>query len=221
MEPNQMGVGPQPMPSQPIPNQPMASQPMTEQPMPEQPVMTMEEQAAITETITDATPNTAISDGAPKKSNMAMILGMALLAIVAIGGVIFGFMMMSQKDSQAKTYDAQISDLKKTNSDLMTELAEASALNGDTALALLDEAEKDTPFNIVNANVYAKYAGEEDETSFWVKYVYSLNQAPGIYLIGNIIFTQDPETEEWDFELPGFTEASPNYATYVADYEEL
>lgn len=216
MEPNQMGMGPQPMPNQPQPNQPMADQPTAGQP-----VMTMEEQAAITETISDTAPNIAISNGTPKKSNMAMILGMVLLVIVAIGGVIFGVMMMSQKDSEAKTYETQISDLKKTNSDLMTQLTEASALNGDEALALLDEAEKSTPFNIVGANVYAKYAGEEDEISFWVKYVYSLNQAPGAYLIGNIIFTQDPETEEWTFELPGFTESSPNYATYVADYEEL
>ncbi len=198
MEQNETGA--QPTPNQPTPTQPAA------------PAMTMEEQvaAAVTETTPEQTvtqePAAATEAEAPKKKSKASAFVMAFLAIIAICGIGFGVMMMMQKDNQAKTYETQIASLKKSNADLTEQLEEVLPINGDEALALMKAKVKTEglPYNIFNANVYAVYDGEEEQTSYWIKMIYALNIDNTVKLASNVIFTLDEETGKWDFELPGF-----------------
>ncbi|MBR6505551.1 hypothetical protein IKT18_01765 [Candidatus Saccharibacteria bacterium] len=206
MEQNQTGA--QPAPNQPTPTQPAA------------PAMTMEEQvaAAVTETAPEqtVTQDTAPANEAeaPKKKSKVGALLAIVFAIAAIGGIGFGVMMMMQKDNQAKNYETQISSLKKSNAELTEQLADVALINGDEALALMKAkvTADSLPYNILNANVYAVYDGEEEETSYWIKMVYSLAAADTVMLTSNVIFTLDEDTEKWDFDLPGFITISDETA---------
>jgi len=212
MEQNETGA--QPAPNQPTPTQPAA------------PAMTMEEQvaAAVTETAPEQTVTQdtapATEAEAPKKKGKAGALIMALLAIVAVGGIGFGVMMMMQKDDQAKTYEAQISSLKKTNSELKEQLEDTLPITGEEALSLMKAKIKaeSLPYNILNANVYAVYDGEEEQTAYWIKMVYSLESDATIRLTSNTIFTLDEDGETWSFELPGFV---TNTEELVKEYKVL
>lgn len=206
MEQNQTGA--QPAPNQPTPTQPAA------------PAMTMEEQvaAAVTETAPEqtVTQDTAPANEAeaPKKKSKVGALLAIVFAIAAIGGIGFGVMMMMQKDNQAKNYETQISSLKKSNAELTEQLADVALINGDEALALMKAKAKtdNLPYTILNANIYAVYDGEEEETSYWIKMTYSLTGADSIILASNVIFTLDEDTEEWEFELPGLLTVSDEIA---------
>ena len=197
MEQNQTGA--QPAPNQPTPTQPEA------------PAMTMEEQvaAAVTETAPEqtVTQDTAPANEAeaPKKKSRVGALLAIIFAIAAIGGIGFGVMMMMQKDNQAKNYESQISSLKKSNDELTEQLADVAPINGDEALVLIRAKVKadGLPQNVINANVYAVYDGEEEVTSYWIKYAYSIDAANSGILPGNTIFTLNEETNEWDFIFPG------------------
>lgn len=212
MEQNETGA--QPAPNQPTPTQPAA------------PAMTMEEQvaAAVTETAPEQTVTQdtapAAEAEAPKKKSKAGALIMALLVIVAVGGIGFGVMMMMQKDDQAKTYEAQISSLKKTNSELTEQLEDTLPITGEEALSLMRAKVKseDLPYNILNANVYAVYDGEEEQTAYWIKMVYSLTGDLTARLTSNTIFTLDEDGETWSFELPGFV---TNTEELVKEYKVL
>ena len=232
MEPNQMGAAGQPMPNQPLPNQPMPEPVAPVPPVPEQsapmsdqaaPAMSMEEQmtAAMVETMPDQpTMSTAPALEPQKKSNKAIILGMIFFAIVAIGGIGFGVWMMLDKDNLASKYEEQISSLKKTNSQLMEQLADQDAITSDEALDLLKDGvtTKNLSYNILNANIYAVYNGEEDKTAYWVKYTASTTDAPETIVQYNTIFTLNEDEETWTFEIPGFTASDENFATLTANY---
>ena len=219
-------VGPTPEPTpQPTPT-PMPD--MATQPVQPEPAATMEAQmnaemaAEPVQPVAEEPQFTSAAAPEPKKKNMAGILGIALLAIVAIGGIVFGVMMMMQKDNAAKDYEAQIATLKKTNSELMSEIS-TQALTSDEALELLVEGAtaNQVPYTILNANVTAEYTGEEDIVSYWVKFTAYPTATPEAIAQYNTIFTQDAEDETWTFELPGFTNSDPKYSTLITDYTAI
>ena len=81
-------------------------------------------------TLTAPEPQPAVAAAAmpqpQKKSNLAMILGMVLCAVIAIGGVAFGIIMMNNKNTSDANYAQQISALKKTNAELLEEVSAAA-----------------------------------------------------------------------------------------------
>lgn len=66
------------------------------------------------------------SGAEPKKNGKGMLIGMILFALLAVGGIGFGVWAMMDGNSQTKTLNSQIADLKKTNSELMEKMAEAN-----------------------------------------------------------------------------------------------
>lgn len=58
-----------------------------------------------------------------KKKNSGMLIGLIVLAIVALGGIGFGVWAMVDGNNQTRTLNNQISDLKKTNSELTEKLS--------------------------------------------------------------------------------------------------
>ena len=58
-----------------------------------------------------------------KSSGKGMMIAVVLLASVAVGGIGFGVWAMMDGNSQTKTLNDQIGDLKKTNSELMEKLS--------------------------------------------------------------------------------------------------
>ena len=237
MEPNQMGAAGQPVPEPaptptPNPMPDMAAEPVAPvPPVPPEPAMNMEAQMTAEMSTEPAQPIAediqiaATPAPAPKKKSSAMLLVVALLAIVAIGGVVFGVMMMMQKDNAAKNYEDQIAKLQKTNAQLIEEATAKEALTSDEALEELiaGVAKNQLPYTILNANVTAKYVGDdEDVVSYWVKYTAISTVAPELggaqY---NTIFTQNEDENGWTFEVPGFTAADPKYSTLIVDYEAI
>lgn len=210
MQPNQT------MPQQPVqPQQPIS-------PTPPQPSVAQQMDAALNEPPVTPPPMSA----APKKKGVGMGLALVLCILLAVAGVAFGAFVLVQKNTEAALYEKQLTDLKKTNSELSNQLAEVNnALSGDEALALLKRtAAKDgVGYEIAYANVYAKYIGDEDKIAYWVKYL-PINAADGVATATDIIFTLNDEGE-WEYALPGFTETTPemlnDYALVtVIDAEE-
>ena len=224
-----MGAAGQPMPEQPapasMPEQPIPEQPLPTQPEPIAPTMTVEEQmvAAMAETTPNQPSTTIAPTKAPKKKSSIGAIGMIFFAILAIGGIVFGVMMMLDKDSLVASYDNQIKTLTETKNTLQNQLDSMELLNGDEALSMLKQAvtEQKLPYNILSANVYAKYTGDEDAIAYWVQYISSQTDAPSVMTMNNIIFSLDEDTDEWSFALPGFTAEDPNYSTIVSEYTVL
>ena len=138
------------------------------------------------------------------KQNKGMLIGLVAAIIVAVGGIGFGVFMMISGNQRADSLNKQISTLKSQNSELQNQVADAAALNGDVALELLNEAAtaQNLGYAIGYANVYAVYDGDEDITSYWVKYL-PINVQAGAMTANDIIFTLGDDGE-WEFELPGF-----------------
>ena len=227
-------VGPMPEPTpqpQPTPMPDMATQPVQPEPIQPEPAMTMEAQmtaemaAEPTQPIAEDVQFTSAAAPAPKKKGMAGILGIALLAIIAIGGIVFGVMMMIQKDSAAKDYEGQIATLKKQNSNLMDELSAQEELTSDDALEELiaGVTKNQLPYTILNANVTAKYDGEDEDTvAYWVKYTAISTSAPELGGVQyNTIFTQNEDGDGWTFEIPGFTASDAKYSALIVDYTPI
>ena len=235
MEPNQMGAAGQPIPEPapqptPTPMPDMAAAPVSPvPPVQPEPAMTMEAQmnaemaAEPVQPVAEDTQITAAPAAEPKKKSSSMLLGMILLAIVAVGGIAFGVIMMMQNDSQAKSYEAQIATLRDSNSKLMEEISSQEDLTSDEALKLLAEGavKNQLPYTILNANVTAKYSGEEEQVSYWVKYTAFPNTNPAEITQYNTIFTQNEDEESWTFEMPGFTAADQRYNTLIVDYTAI
>ena len=80
----------------------------------------------------------AEGNGAKKKSGKGMMIAVALLALVALGGIGFGVWAMMDGNSQTKTLNDQISSLKKTNNELMEQLSEANANADDGGDTIID-----------------------------------------------------------------------------------
>lgn len=87
-------------------------------------IVASEEIAESGKTLKDDTVGGMMAGGAePKKNGKGMLIGMVLFALLAAGGIGFGVWTMMDGNNQAKTLNNQISDLKKTNSELQDELA--------------------------------------------------------------------------------------------------
>ena len=88
-------------------------------------------------------PNETVPTDAPVKSmslgkssgkkSHGMVFGMILLGVVAICGVVFGVMMMLQKDNDAKSYENQIASLKKSVQQMQDEMAQDETEAGSGA----------------------------------------------------------------------------------------
>lgn len=163
------------------------------------------------------------------KKNNGMLIGMIILAILAVGGVGFGVWAMMDGNAKVEKKDAQITELNKQVSELNDKLAESSVisddigtddgtsagddeLNGDIALDLLQEASvgKQLGYGVGYANVHAKCV-DGDKVSYWVTYANSHRVNTDVPEFGDIMFEKD-ENGEWKFELPGFT------STYTDEY---
>ncbi|MBQ2695477.1 hypothetical protein IJG04_02455 [Candidatus Saccharibacteria bacterium] len=79
----------------------------TTQPAPADSIVTMSDDSAI-----QSAPVAQTSPAKPK--SYAMLLGMILLAVVAVGGIVFGAVTMAQKGSEAEQYQKQIAMLRET-----------------------------------------------------------------------------------------------------------
>ena len=73
-----------------------------------------------------------------KQTNKGMILGMILLAILAIGGIGFGVWAMMDGNQQKANYDKQITDLKEQNSELLSKLSDADDDDDDDGDVIID-----------------------------------------------------------------------------------
>lgn len=149
------------------------------------------------------------------QQNKGMLIGLIVAAVVAVGGIGFGVFSMISGNQKTDNLNKQIATLKSQNSELQNQIADASTLNGDEALALLNEAasEQKVGYEIGYANVYAKYNGDDDTVSYWVKYL-PINVSVGAKTANDIIFTLGDDNE-WEFELPGFVTYTQ---TLIDDY---
>ncbi len=87
-------------------------------------IVASEEIAESGKTLKDDTVGGMMAGGAePKKNGKGMLIGMILFALLAAGGIGFGVWAMMDGNSQTKTLNDQIGDLKKTNSELMEKLS--------------------------------------------------------------------------------------------------
>lgn len=201
--------------SQPVaPVEPIAPEPVT--------VATMSEQ--MDEILSEPLPveqfapaDSVVEPAAPKKKNTTMVVALLCCIILAVAGIAFGAFMMVQRNNDITAYDKKIADLRKTNNELTAALAKTEALTGEEALAMLKQyaAVNMLGFDVAYANVYAKYVGDENIVSYWVKYL-PINVAEGAATANNVIFEQD-EDGEWTFSLPGFTDEDG--AKIFDDYE--
>ena len=158
------------------------------------------------------------------KTSKAMICGLICAIILAVAGIGFGAFMMISGSQTEDNLNKQIATLKKQNSDLNVKVSELqNTLTGDTALQLLNDAaiSQGLGYSVAYANVYAAYDGDEDITSYWVKYM-PTNVPEGAVVASDIIFTMN-EDGDWEFVMPGFTEATPeilnSYKVITAETE--
>ena len=71
---------------------------------------------------TPETPSMVVQDPDKKQTNKGMILGMVLLAILAIGGIGFGVWTMMDGNQQKEQLNTQINTLKTQNSELLEKI---------------------------------------------------------------------------------------------------
>ena len=68
-----------------------------------------------------------------KRKNNGMLVGMILLAVLAVGGIGFGVWAMVDGDSQEKQLNIQIDTLKQQNSELISKLNNSEeSIGGDS-----------------------------------------------------------------------------------------
>lgn len=87
----------------------------------------MEQEQSITslQNTTPAPEQNVMAQGvSAKKGGKGMMIGMALLAILAIGGISFGIFTMMDGNAQKDSLNKQISELKSQNSVLSDKIAE-------------------------------------------------------------------------------------------------
>ena len=108
-------VGPRPSINTPTTPRPSTSTPIAPRPT-VAPVPNPEKTPAVE-------PNT-MSTNLPKKNNKGMILGMILLAIIAVAGIAFGVWTMLDSNTQKDQLNSQITALKAQNNSLQDQITE-------------------------------------------------------------------------------------------------
>ncbi len=159
---------------------------------------------AITEQVTETQMGPASMEPAAlpeKKKSNGILIGLILCLVLAAGGIGFGVFAMMDGNAQKESLNKQISELKKTNNDLMDKLNNTTVVDDDTIIDVNTDSNVNT-----EDYIYVGEWGLKIKKPEGLKRVsYSLRQSSavdgGLFLFvwGNI-----------DDRLPDFADPSSN-----------
>lgn len=163
----------------------------------------MENSRLIEEQQATVAANVAAAEAAkPKKQINWMLIGLIAAVVVAVCGIGFGVMMMTQKNNEAASYEKQIATLKNTNAELTEQVAAAAEaaneMSDELALKILQEIAESPELGYTVE--YAHVASEDGAGKYLIKYVtrdtegwlteqetYLVQDASGAWLFADVL----------------------------------